>query len=1288
MKTAIHILCCILLSQLLHAQERQYNFRQIGIQDGLSQNSVTDIVQDSLGFLWLATQDGLNRYDGYNFKIYDKYFADVTRPDEVKLGQLLVDGQGRLWIIPKNGIPEYYDLSKDSFIALNDLTDISCMHYDEGKLIFAGQNGLFQSDNSQQDFTKLCDLPIQKIATDADASIWLISEGKIYQQDGDRFTIAKINEPQNFSCLYLSDDKNLYAGTFGGKQYVKTKSAAHFKVIHPNLNGLNAIEIYQDKDNLLWIATYGNGLELYDKKLNTTQSFMPIAKNSHSLSYKDVVCIFEDKNGTLFFGTDGDGFNLFDAQLQKFQGVTNGQMPKGVEVDVVRSIFVDSKNRRWIGTSGKGLSCLISKQSPTLWKNYKVENSDIPSNRILCLSENSDGALVVGTQAKGLVLYSKGSFRMENPQFFGNQNILALLKDESNRMWLSSSKNGLLLYDFTASQILEQWTLKNSALKANDIRVICEAQSSLWLGTDDHGLYKLDLISKKVNKIKNAPQRIKSLHVDGDVLWIGTNGEGLVAYHTKSNNFFSYTIEHGLPNNVIYGILPDAEAMLWLSTNKGLCQFSKPLKFGEPPAFCKTFDQQDGLQSLEFNTGAYFKDEQGVLYFGGLKGFNFFDPSALPENQLSSLPLITSFKGGQTSFINKIYDGKRIRLKYNQNDLSIGFAAINYALPERNEFAYQLIGYDEELVNAGKRHFVQYTNLPAGDYTFKVNTLNEDGSINESKSFDFSIRRHWLLSRVAQLIYLLLFIIGVFAIYEFLKNRWEFKQQIKEERKEAERSKKMDSFRKNLYTNITHELRTPLTVISGMANEIKENPKAKKLIQRNSNQLLTLVNQILDLSKMESGFLKVNYHQQDIVAFVKSICSSFEAVAQSQKLQLNFHSKQKELILDFDPQKLQQILINLIYNAIKYTPEDGEINILLDAKENEFSIDVKDNGVGIREEDLPHIFNKFFQSNVENQKMDSGSGIGLSFVKQLTELMNGKINVSSQLNIGTSFSLRFPIHNVSEIRDPIQPIEQFSMQDLLPLPTFDPSNENRILIVEDNRDVQSYLQTILQSNYQVDLAFDGKEGLEKSLEDIPDLIISDVMMPEMDGFELCDHLKTNELTQHIPVILLTAKAEHEDRLTGISKGADAYINKPFDKRELLLQMEQLLSTRKKLQEYYSKSSNQENDEVEIDPFILKVHAAIDENMSNEEFKTPELCNALFYSKMQVHRKLKAITGMSTSQYLRTYRLKHAISLLAKKDLNISDVCFESGFSSLQYFSRVFKEQYDCSPTQFREKELD
>ncbi|QCX39079.1 response regulator [Aureibaculum algae] len=1294
--------CFVLFSffiQFSPAQiNKQISFRSLSIEEGLSQNSVLSIAQDSIGYLWFATQDGLNRYDGKTFKYYNKQFTDITRPSYSKLGKVYVDRKGDIWIVTIAGELEKYTIETDSFTAIPKFKNVSAIYQDKKQNYFIGTygNGLYKISNS--DTIQL--LKVEDTAKDiyniheSNGKIYASATNSIIEISASTYTNKFVNSAVNYSISVQDKNKKTWVGTYGDGLYFLERERNELKKLKKLGNNtlpdnLNIQSLLVDHKNRLWVATYGDGVYLLDNFQQKIIHFTAKKTNPFALSYNDVLSLFQDFTGTIWLGTDGAGLSYYDENLAKFNVLTNNQTPVNANVDVVRAITIDTNNVIWVGTSGKGLTSY--NQTENTYNTYTTSNSKISSDRIMSLMfwENK---LWIGFQGEGLnILDETGSFH--DIESLSSFTIWKIYKDANNNIWLATRDNGIIQYDLEKGIIKQINSELYKTLTTNNIRTVEEGErNTLWIGTEENGLFKYDLITDSINKIKVVEGKIKSLYFSHQdkILWIGTNGNGLQQYNTMTNTVKGLTSENDLPNNVIYSVLPDNQNNLWLSSNHGISKVS--LNDSLPIINYNNFD---GLQSLEFNTGAYFKDKNGFLYFGGLEGLNWFKPSELTTNPIAPKTVINKLE----VFAKKRELINNQTLKFNENTVTFTFAGLHFSLPERNNYKYKLINHDKNWIESGNDNIAHYTNLEPNTYIFKVKSSNYDGVWDQNTAtYSFTILQPWYLTNTAKLMYVLLLILTVYAVFKYLKWRWQMKLNLEMEHAETKRLKKLDEFKTKLYTNISHEFRTPLTLISGPIERQMSKEKLSlqdkedlSLMQRNSKRLLNLVDQLLDLSKLESGSLKLSVSRGNLSMLLKQLLAAFEFKAQEKNIHFSKQIVKAEAVY-FDSDVIEKIVTNLLSNAIKYTPDNGEIQFNSTRKDGQLIISIVNNGNTLTNDDLPKLFKRFFQTS----KNSDGVGIGLALVKELSSLSHGTIIANTFDDDFIQFTVTLPIerslYNPSEIVEDELPIEENNVYEADVIFQDDKVNKQEkplVLIVEDDLDVRQFTRSIFENDYKILEANNGERGIKKAISNIPDIIISDVMMPVKNGIELCDTLKNDERTSHIPIILLTAKVGEEHEVKGLTTGADVYLTKPFSSKKLKLHVQKLIELRRQLRSKYSQEFEIKAKDISVtsvdQQFFKRVQKVLDEQLTNPAFNSNTFVTAMQMSRMQLHRKLKALTGLTTSEFIRSQRLKLSLNYLKNSDLSVSDIAYQIGFNTPSYFIKCFKETYNCTPTVYISK---
>ncbi|APY12495.1 hybrid sensor histidine kinase/response regulator [Seonamhaeicola sp. S2-3] len=1280
------ILACLFVAvSFSQNHKEQIAFKGLTVEHGLSQTSVISIAQDSIGYMWFATQDGLNKYNGLSFKHYNKQFEDITRPTFSKLGKVYIDKQNRLWIITHSGQLEIYRPQTNDFKIIKQPFLVSAIFQDSKRNLFLGSygNGLFKVDYKTKDTVAVFKGQDTKTTvyniSETSLGVLVAASGSVYKiNDSGRYNkiLVETSKETNFSVLENNNAGGVWLGSYGnGLFYMSGNSQEFKKYKHDDLpENLNIEDLLIDSKNRLWIATYGKGVYLIDFASNSVKNFKANKNNPFAIHYNDMLCLYEDASGIIWIGSDGTGLSYYDEHLIKFNILTNNQLPRSVNVDMIRSITTDNDNTFWVGTSGKGLTYCNTKTQT--YKTYTKDNSPLNSNRVISL-DFFENELWIGHQGHGLnIKEASGAYR-SFPEL-NDFTIWSILRASKTSCWLATERHGILLFDKNKG-VVKAFNKENSELSHNNIRALVYGnENTLWIGNDYGGVFKLDIETNKISKIKGLDDKVKSLLFLDHTLWVGTYGMGLKKYDTENQTIKNYTKAEGLPNQVVYGILPDEDQNLWLSTNNGLSRFNINNESFE------AFTPDDGLQGPEFNTGAYFKDANGTLYFGGLNGLNWFKPENLTYNMVKPKTIISKFEVfSEEQPLNNFQ-----KLKYNQNTVTLTFTSLHFSQPDRNMYKYRLLNYNENWKSPKGINFAHYTNLPPNTYTFEVISSNYDGVWNnEPATFTFTILKPWYLTNLLKTIYVLAIILILFGVYKYLLFRWKVKTQLQLKQAETERLKKLDEFKTKLYTNISHEFRTPLTLITGPIDHqlSKQNisPKDRKelnLIKQNANRLLGLVNQMVDLALIDSGQAQLKIENGNLKILLIQIVSAFQYKAKEKEMVILNKIEGLENVW-YDKDVIEKVSSNLLANAIKYAPESSEIIFNANEQENNLVLSVINTNKEITKKDLGKLFQRFYKDDEASE----GVGVGLALVKELVSLSKGSIIANSIDSDKIQFTVTLPITKNAFKASEILNSKNTEQEIVLSNAVLNNNNKPCLLIVEDNKDIRTFVKSVFENSYQIIEASNGQAGIEKAIKHMPSLIISDIMMPIKNGIDLCNTLKYNELTSHIPIILLTAKVGEDNEIEGLKTGADAYITKPFSSEKLKLIVEKLIENRNRLQQHFSKSITL-TPEITVSSteaeFLKRLKEVLDKNLTNPDFNTETFSVKMQMSRTQLHRKLKAIVGLSTSEFIRNERLKLAIDLLKKSDNSISEIAYQIGFNTPSYFIKCFKETYNCTPVEY------
>ena len=1350
------------------AIDNDFSFRHLRLQEGLSNSHTNCITQDHEGFIWIGTANGLNKFNGYNFTYYYADTKEDTTLLSGEIFSLLVDKRNTLWVGTYRGLHKYNaETDNFSYIPLDPVHGYPIRNMIDGEdytiWIATAGSGLIKYNTKNDHFiaftpdskgeTNISSNDILTIYKESNDRLWIgtVNNGvDIYDIKKNRFkninlanTFTNTRNCNSVECFYKLSEDTLLIGTRNGLYYYNEskKQLSEFfynkeKII--TKDGTTVYSICKDRQNRLWISTNGEGVICIDRNTGNIFRLKHDKEKSTSLINENNRSLFEDRQGNIWIVSYQGGINILPNKIRFFENYNLFDPDAFFKSNTVTSITTDSKNNVWVGTDGGGLK-YIDRSAQKTCHYYPKDNlsNSIPDKVIMSLLIDKKENLWIGTYSGGLSVYNrkdksfKNYKKTEQAYSLSNNYAAALLQDKRGNIWIGTNGGGLNKYNpstgnFTA--YISEDTTYGTSLVNNWINAIAEDNNGrIWIGTfwglsvfDPDANYFINYLRQRGEAHNISNNVIYSIIETSDnEIWIGTRN-GLNKFLPHRNSFQVYTVANGLPGNIIYGIEEDNRGNLWISTNHGLCKLNP--KTGET----NNYFESDGLQSNEFTRGASYKSSTGELFFGGIQGLNSFHPDSIYEQYQIPKPVISEFQifdqkirpghafNDRIILTNPISKTPKIRLKHSDNSFSFELAALDFILPEKNFYQYKMEGFDNAWKSLDlKQHKITYTNLDAGTYIFKFKA----SSIDNQWSDDYSqliiqidpppYKTWWAYALYG------LFIVGLMlTIWNFFAKRIKLQGQIKLERVERQKSEELNQAKLRFFTNISHEFRTPITLILGPIEKLLSDQQLGKkykqtflLMHKNANRLLRLVNQLIDLRKVESGSIKLKVTEGDIIKFLKEIYAAFGDYAVQKGIDFQFISDLDELKCWFDEDKIDKIIFNLLSNAFKFTPKHGEIILSAFVEETagqkQLKIMVKDTGRGIPEKDKDNVFTRFYQISNKQGIGNEGSGVGLSLTKNLVEIHKGTIDFISAENSGTSFTVKLPLndeiysptekfdldarpekHNISDL--PIMDTENVEVEDAF---RSNQTDKYKILIVEDNFDLRKYIAAELALDYQIIEAENGKEGIQKTMNELPDLIISDVLMPEMDGFEFCKQVKSNLLTNHIPVILLTAKTSIEQRIEGIEMGADSYIPKPFHPEHVKVRVRKLIELRFTLKQKFSAQMHQTDLEVKPhhDKFLEKITEVIKKNITDTELNIESLSKIMGMSRSNLHRKLVLLTDKSPSEFVRIIKLNESLTLLKKKQYNISEVSYMVGFNSLSYFTNCFKNHFHISPTEYLEK---
>jgi ligand-binding sensor domain-containing protein/signal transduction histidine kinase/DNA-binding response OmpR family regulator len=1333
------------LGQLVIAQNTTLDFEHISVENGLSQSGVISIAQDKMGFMWFGTRDGLNKYDGQHFTVFKNSSTDSTSISSgLNIYALLNDSKGNLWIGTSNGL-NLYVAESNSFKRFmheekneNSISNntIRCIFEDKKGTIWIGtDNGLNKliTHNKFEHFSTKKGLSNNfiKVVYESKAGDLWVGTGKGLNKisfKNENYSNKIILDLDNSEIASIAEDdkNNLWFGSHNAGFSVlnyNTQTFTFFLHKEENKNSLisNIVrKILFTKDGKLWIATI-KGINIYDPNNNTFQLLQTNSDNPKSLNQNSIYDIFEDKAGTVWIGAYYGGINVLYANSSPFNIYKYKTAKNSLSSNVVRPIAEDAANNLWIGTEGEGLNKYNSQTGVfKIYKNSLTNPASLSSNLVKCISIDKNNKIWIGSHDGGLDYLSKDeeNFIHYNPDpsdilDMHSKSLVCLLNDSKGRFWVGTLQEGLFLFDPQKNKFQSLLLSKiGLTLDAKSIKSFFEdSKQNIWIATVE-GLFFLGKNESSIKQlpIENASIRIlhiNSIHEDSKKnIWIGTYENGLILYDKNKATFKRYTQADGLPSNNVLEIIEDNSNNLWITTTNGLSKFNNGI--------FKNYTVQDGLPGNVFNNNSALKNSKGQLYFGGYNGLISFNPADVKENSLASPIVFTNLKlfnkpvsiGDATALLKQnINLTKAVTFSYDQNIFTVEFALLNFIKSEKNKYAYQLDNFEKEW-NYVDKPSATFTNLSPGTYKLLVKASNNDGVWNtKTAELLIIVKPPYWKTWWAYIIYAAIFASLLFIIVRYIL----IKASLKKEHEVYQM--KLDFF-----TNVSHEIRTPLTLIIGPLENLLQYTQDNQFLNRqlllvksNANRLARLVNELLDFRKAESGKLTLNIAESNIVVFVKEIYFSFQHLALEHQITYEFESEKTELPIFFDKEQLEKVLFNLLSNAFKFTQDGGKIMIIINERSDSVDIKIKDTGKGITAENKDKIFTNFFQVPDLNSR-NIGSGIGLALAKKIALLHEGDLiledeNVHNDVNPGSSFVLIMKKgsahfsekdinHSTENIEDPSQykndenvniVLDDIITRNILEDGT---TEKQTILIVEDNADLRTFIKQSLANHFNIVEAENGLRGWDIAVEQIPDLIISDVMMPQLDGLELCRRLKTDDRTSHIPVILLTARSGKIHEVSGLKTGTDVYLIKPFNVQILALNINNLLVQREKLRKKFSQQMTLEPTNIIIESndkeFLEKVIQTIENNLSNENFGVHELSAAIGMSSPVFYKKIKSLADMSVNNLIKTVRLNRAAQLLQQNFLNVNEIAFEVGFNDTRYFSREFRKQFGENPSKYVE----
>jgi signal transduction histidine kinase/ligand-binding sensor domain-containing protein/DNA-binding response OmpR family regulator len=1252
--------------------ERNVNrlLRRYGIPEG----SINDIKKDSKGNFWFVHATlGLFIYNETS-KQTEKLAHSEDRHSLLtnRIAAWAEDPKGNIWIIHSNGVLQSIDPVTRQVIYSNESLagqfrqrafEYALLTDADGDLWLYVPNsnlGVFYFDTSKKQWQHFDNTPTSRVRLNTDIIRGIVqdSEGLIWIAT-DHGGINLIDK-HDFSVDYIlhnkEDEKSL---------------------------GQNSINVlYKDKDDMIWAGTFKRGVSFYHPKINRFQLYRQQISDPGSLPFNDINCFAEDDKQNLWIGTNGGGLIYYDRKTNTYkQYLHDPRNPQSLSTNVIVTLFIDRDEKLWIGTYFGGLNSFDGKK------------------------------------------FTRYRHNPEDPASLGDDSIWEIFEDSQRNLWIGTLTQGMDLFDRRKQEFYHYKTGAINSVHATYIPAFMEdRQGNLWVGTG----YGIDFLEKQSGRFTqylnqgNDPFSLSNNSVlsivqdSRDFIWIATHG-GLNLFDSRTRKFRAFTERDGLPHNSILTILEDDNRNLWLTTPHGISNVHVRYTPGTPDSLSlsfKNYDESDGLQGKQFNENAAFKTSKGELVVGGANGFNLFKPESIGVNTKEPTVILTDLEifnkrvaigediNGKTVLTQPIHKTQSIVLDHSDNVFSLEFAALSHFHPEKSRYQYMMEGFDKVWVrtDAGHRR-VTYTNLDPGSYIFKVKASNNDGIWNDvPTTLKITVLPPFWKTKTAFVLYALAVLASLLLARWLILSNERMNFRIQQEREEAHRMHELDMMKIRFFTNVSHEFRTPLTLIlTPLEKMLKHGPEGEQqnqmqLIYRNARRLLNLVNQLLDFRKMEVQDIKLNPSEGDIIKFIREVFYSFSDLSEKKNIRFTFQSSIPQMETLFDQDKLEKILFNLLSNAFKFTRDNGFVAVEVNCKPSEtqqwLEIKVSDNGIGIPADKQEKIFERFFQNDLPKSVVNQGSGIGLSITREFVKIHGGSIIVESEPEKGSCFTVLLPLPELTSVGAE----ERMEPELLLPLETIHTASIDHhgkkpvLLLVEDNEDFRFYLKDNLKLQYTILEAKNGNEGLERALASMPDLIVSDIMMPEMNGIELCKRIRNDQRTSHIPVVLLTARTAEEQKMEGFESGANDYVTKPFNFEILQSRLKNLIAQRDAFQKMFHKHIDVKAGDVHItsldEKLITNAVKVVEDNLGDPDFSVEDFSHKLGMSRVHLYKKLLSLTGKSPIEFIRIIRLQRAAQLLEKSQLTVSEIAYQVGFNNPKYFSKYFKDQFNVLPSAY------
>ncbi len=1319
----------------------------ISSETGLSHSQVKTIFKDSRGFLWFGTYAGLNRYDGYKCKKYLDNKGEEGLFQNIIIHSIHEDSDGYLWIGASGSEVFRYDSYNEIISAyklpasgqfqsssLNHTFRIKSDH--KGNIWFATTNGLYQlcRDNDTIIHYKADGLPesieIEALGFESSGRMWVGTKGQglfsIQNNKAEKILDGLINP---YITDIAVDYDQLWIATAGGGLFaysLKTNDYKQFRVKDlpegslPNL--INKILIHGID---LYLATYG-GIFIFDAKNEQFHELGSQVNFPHYPQNMGFNSLYLDDQNVLWAATQTLGVYKYYLYHDLFGHIIPFPEQKDHPGNIIHSLIKISNNKLLLGTEGGVI--LFDEHKNTI-RNFVPEHFNDKEFIVTRILPYSKDLLLIGTWNHGLWVFNPDSKVFTQPEAFKDHEkysqIFDILVDSDKVVWLGLHEEGLLKLDRKLN-ILAHYTPGDNINKISSMsvrRIFQDKTGNLWIGHLSNGI---DILDKNTNTVRNIINDYsgRSQISNNDIIsffedskgniWIGTNGGGVNLYISDQEEFIHLSEKDGMVNDVVFSILEDRHGHIWLQTNRGISRMNYYEYSSLSIPQVRNFGIEDGLPTTDFHFAASLKSSTGKFYFPSRNGIVCFCPDSLVKSDIPPKIVITRIEINNKSISEyadkiKVFPETRnpiflesVTLNHNLNRISIEYSALDFFKPSDNQYLVKLEGFDDNWVSMGSNRTTSYINLPHGKYSLHIIAGNGRNIWNDTGiSLQIIIKPPWWITWWAYLIYAMILVVGFIMTRALIIRKERIKTKNRIERLKQQKERELDKFKLDFFTKITHEIRTPITLIMGPIEKMMHKEREDKIEQKyfqilksNSEKLYQLTNEILDLRKIDEGRFSIHKTTDDLIPLVQGIKERFLPFAESKNISLYFESNCKSIYWEFDSSVIDRIVSNLLSNAIKFTEPKGTVRVLCKLKEvrtkpDQVIIEVNDTGKGIAREEMDQIFKPFYQTGSADNQVISGTGLGLALVKELTEMLDGHIEVSSKKGNGSIFKLYFTNHlaQLDHISESSASPDHAAVtkEEQLPEKKGPESikSRERILVVEDNEELNEFLVTVLSDRYNVYSCFSGAQGYSKALELIPDLIISDVMMSDLNGIDMCHKLKKELLTCHIPIIMLTVLSSEENQMSGFEAGADDYIAKPFNTSILLMKVRNILTLKSNLRLQFTRSFMAGPNAGEVkkeDPLMEKTIAFIEENLDDPELNISRLLKEIGVGRSQFFIKIKNITGLTVSEMIKGIRLKKAYEYLSSGDHNVSEVCDLVGFKNISHFTRCFKLQFGCLPS--------